>query len=374
MGKIPVFKILTSFLLIASLFQLSACADPAEKAKKETQIKHSEALKLKAEATKQMNDGLYSTAIGLIEKSLALEPNQNTIFYERALCYYNLFDYAKAIKDFDHFQKLEPQAANAELHMLRGISKAHLDDNWGAITDLNQARAYASEDYRIYALLANYKAKLNMNSDAIDDYKRALEQKPDLEVRPLLHYKKAILYTKEQDLLSANEDLSQALAIRADFEEALFLRAQVLAGLNKPISALADYTELLKRTPTNNKALLQRSKLLRAQKRYAEAEQDLITASSLSLALPDLKDIYLELASLYHEFGNYKAAIEIYDRALSIGSSDPELHYFKGISLAKSRQWTQARTSLLEAIKLYNDKNEPEGVQKCKLLIQELPG
>ena len=83
-----------------------------------------------------MARGKESSALPLLRKALAFNPQNGDAFYLRGLIYFNKKDYDKALPDFNESIKYAPRAA---AYFYRGSCKFEKGDKYGACLDLQKA-------------------------------------------------------------------------------------------------------------------------------------------------------------------------------------------------------------------------------------------
>jgi tetratricopeptide (TPR) repeat protein len=113
----------------------------------------------------------YNTAI-------QLDPKFRSAYAMRANAYYNLKQYAQAIRDYDKVLELDPE--NTSAYADRGLAKLELGQYIAATLDLgNSIRRRKADDgtlTRSYWYRADAYTKAGMYGDAIEDYSNAIKQ------------------------------------------------------------------------------------------------------------------------------------------------------------------------------------------------------
>ena len=97
--------------------------------------------------------------------------------YDKALNSLRNKNYPEAVKFFDLLIELHPD--NADAYSERGVSKLHMNDLKGALSDINKSLDLEPQNAYRYASRAFIKARIGDTEGAIKDYKRAIELDPE---------------------------------------------------------------------------------------------------------------------------------------------------------------------------------------------------
>lgn len=109
--------------------------------------------------------------------------------------------------------------------------------------------------------------------------------------------------------------LTQCLALREDYVEAQYLRAEVLKGMGQWNEVLADAEALVKADGENEKFLLLRAEAYVALAKVDEAVADLKAVQSLN---PFSDEAVLRLGSIYEQTSQWDKALALYDEAIEL--------------------------------------------------------
>jgi class 3 adenylate cyclase/TolB-like protein/cytochrome c-type biogenesis protein CcmH/NrfG len=184
----------------------------------------------------------------------------------------------------------------------------------------------------------------------------------------------------ERDLKRADELVSRALAVDANFAFAHTEKAGVLVDQERPEEAMSEGERALSLDPTEAIAYLHMGEASIALERFEEALEFFDKAIRLSPHDPSLNDMYSGKAWAYNESGHYDQAIEwgrrsiasnpssfgyqqlgwaylskgqfeksieFYDKAILLGPNDPSMPYYCG-----------GRARALFGLKRYDEGNE----------------
>ena len=101
----------------------------------------------------------------------------NQRLYNKALKYVKKKDYSRAIKYFNLLIELHPSDADAISE--RGVSRFHMNDLQGAMSDMNKSLELEPKNPYRYASRAYIRSRKGDTKGAISDYKRAIELDPE---------------------------------------------------------------------------------------------------------------------------------------------------------------------------------------------------
>ncbi|GAA6159315.1 tetratricopeptide repeat protein [Ruegeria sp. HU-ET01832] len=148
-----------------------------------------------------------------------------------------------------------------------------------------------------------------------------------------------------------------AAFLRSDHVDAILLSAELLDGLEQYDLAVEAYRKVPATSSDYHAAELGRAEVLgRAGKTDAAAE----VLQNLAAKSPDLPSVHVALADLQRREENYAAAVETYNTAIELIDSGVGgnwfLHYARGISHERLKQWDQAEADFRRALELNPDQ------------------
>lgn len=148
-----------------------------------------------------------------------------------------------------------------------------------------------------------------------------------------------------------------AVFLRPGHVDAILLSAELLDTLGQYDLAVDAYRMVPANSSDYHAAELGRAEVLsRSDKKDAAAE----VLQTLAAQNPDLPGVHVALADLRRQEEEYKSAIASYDRAIELteGNSGGNwfLHYARGISHERLKQWDQAEADFRRALELNPDQ------------------
>mgnify|MGYP001791283651 CR=1 FL=1 len=198
------------------------------------------------------------------------------------------------------------------------------------------------------------------------------------------HYRQAIRLESEDQYQQAIAELDQALALKYNYQDALWLRARLHRHEANFKDALTDYQSLLFLVPEQIEARFERAQLLYRLERYEDALQDYIyllqnnlgettavyfrgiqqttsqgtefIAESAATVQSNIQtDIWNMMGLCYLELKNYPKAQLHFELALSQNSQDPNIYSNLGLTSEQSGDTLAAMNYYRQALLLQPD-------------------
>ena len=347
----------------------------------------------RARANFLFSHGITKQALEDYAQAIAKDPHIRKNFYNRAIIYIHLNQYAQAIPDLQQALELDAEHINSLIHLAGAYEKTQ--DYQMALITLEKL---CSLDPRpeAYNRMASICFRLGCPEEALEFYGLAIRMNGD---NYLYYNNRGIVQFRLKDYAKALEDFSQSIFYKPDFLSAYKNRASCYAKLMQLPLAIEDYSFVLQRQPENTSLLFKRASLYEISQQPLLAEQDLAelialqpdffeaqeklnklkqqnsknephldTKQSLELnpsldtqlfdtrpiGLQDppedafLQDIVYTSAKQAQLRKDFTTAIELYDKALQDYPNTPEIHYQKAqclISLGQVREAIEEFTS-----------------------------
>ncbi|KIC40079.1 tetratricopeptide TPR_2 [Ruegeria sp. ANG-R] len=148
-----------------------------------------------------------------------------------------------------------------------------------------------------------------------------------------------------------------AAFLRPDHIDALLLSAELLDGLEQYDLAVDVYRQVPPGSSDYHAAELGRAEVLsRSDRKEAAAE----VLQNLTAQSPDLPGVHVALADLQRQQEEYAAAVASYDKAIDLtevgGGGNWFLHYARGISHERLKNWDKAEADFRRALELNPDQ------------------
>jgi TonB family protein len=243
--------------------------------------------------------GDFPGATAAMDQAFAVDPKNAAILAARAYVDLQIGDMARAIRDIDAAAKLNPsdtvvRSARATLAMVNGQSQDAMDIVNGLI------REYPDQA-QFFELRARVHAEQQNMEQALADLGEALRLEPELTQ---LHFERAAVFMAMYNWKGALDEVDQFLAQMPDGTLARNIRAYALSGVGRKDEALAEFDKVIAAQPTAE-AYYGRA-WARLPGDMGQVMADLDTALKIN---PDLAGAHRLKGQLYHDMGNYSAAL-----------------------------------------------------------------
>lgn len=202
------------------------------------------------------NYGEYGEAINAYTRSLAIM-SSDTVNMKRAIAYFNLKYYEDAEYDFTSVMmistKYKPQA-----YAWRAKTRLALGKYTDALADLDKAMGYSGESGDLDKTMAEVYLKLGNTDKAMMYSVKAVEASPN---DPELYYMRGTVFYRTKDANQAINDYKKALELKPDYSEAKYSLAWIYAtcpaGMYRDMTqAVSMAEEIYKSSQTGNNAIL----------------------------------------------------------------------------------------------------------------------
>ena len=275
----------------------------------------------------------YTDAIDQYSEAIALDPNFDDAYINRARAYSNIGDHASAARDFD--RALAFNEKDHELYYLSAKEWYLVGNSRVALAKLNQAISSKRNFLEAYQLRAEVNMDLKNYEQALEDYQKCLKIDKDDEG----FYHLGTAYEKMAMLNEAEGSYLQSIDENDRVPETFYALARVQVQLNKYEEALGSVRQMLALDPGNLEGILLQSKIQAAMGNYPKAIE---TLSMASVESPMESSIYLHRGDVYRMMNQQSNAIIDYTRALDLKPGDAELYYKRGRAYEEIRQYDKA--------------------------------
>lgn len=214
------------------------------------------------------------------------------------------------------------------------------------------------------AFLENaFGARLDPGLQAVADQLKTGEQLPFSQVTSIRDGMAEVFFSIGQALNGEAADdyvlvyARTANYLRPDHVDSLLLSAQLLDALGQYDLAVATYKKIPQSSPDHHAAEMGRAEALR---RAAKPDAAIEVLEQLVKDQPTLAPVYSALGDLQRQQEQYAEAIKAYDKALEYSDEDSQarwfLHYARGISHERLKQWNEAEADFRSALEINPDQ------------------
>lgn len=269
----------------------------------------------------------YEEAIKLLTKAISSDSTIPVYYEERGKGKLMLKAYPAAISDFDKAIEIEPRSVFS--HYYRGKSKYYLEDYESPKADFRAAIGIDPEFGDAYYALGLCHDKLNEKEMARKNYIKAKEYDPKYAQSINRHLK---------DLERREQDASAVVATRSPTGKAVY-------GKKGDRQLEPDW-----QLRAEIQALHKQAAMHRGKRDIESAEKDLLKILELD---SDNDYAWFMLGEIaYYPTKDYRKAIEYYDKAISINSTDKRYFHQRGMSKYFLNDRESAKADFSSAIQL----------------------
>jgi tetratricopeptide (TPR) repeat protein/S1-C subfamily serine protease len=268
----------------------------------------------------------YDLAIASLNIAIGLEPRNLVARNEKANILSNQKKYAAAISVYDEMIRMRPEAY---IYRNRGLMKAALKDNQGAINDYNQAIQINPNYANAYNSRGAIKATLKDRKGAIDDYSQAIQINPNYVNA---YIGRGMTKTALKDSQGAIRDYDRAIQLDSNNAFAYNERGNAKVALKDNQGAIVDYDRAIRVNPNFANAYVGRGNVKLALKDSQGAILDYNRAIQID---PNLANAYANRGNAELLFGDKRKAILDCDRAIQINPNFAYAHGIRGIAKSK---------------------------------------
>ena len=291
-----------------------------------------------------------SRALPHLKKCIAVADSIPAIWLELAKVYGAMNNDKEELDAYQKYVRKDPQHVEANKRI--GMLLMRGGDMSNAMVHLEIANTVSPNDPSVMTLLARGYMRSNRNKEAIDMLVRAKTAKPnDADIRFQLYE----LYVQTNQTSRANDEIKQLVELKKE-SRYMLLYGESLISQNKVKDAEKIAEDILSEDPDNIDALLLKAKILRAGKKWSEADE---IYREITEIIPNHAVAHFERAeTIMMAKGSLPRAEALYNRALR---ADPKLA-LAHLGLAKlfkqQKKTEEYKKHLEQAQKLDPDNEE----------------
>ena len=242
---------------------------------------------------------------------------------------------------------------NASVHAPIYLAKAQAEFYNGqfkeAVSDYTRAIEAKPDDPIIYKNRGNAYLHQDEYDDALSDYDRAIRLKPDYAEA---HSNRGHVYTNSKQYDKAISEYTEAIRLKPDLTVAYTNRGNLYYELKQYDKAISDYAEAIRLKPDDASVYTNRGNVYYHLKQYDKAVGDYTEAIRLK---PDDASAYTNRGNAYDELNQYEKAISDHNEAVRLGPDDAYAYNNRGSAYYHLKQYEKAISDYNEAIRLMPD-------------------
>jgi protein O-GlcNAc transferase len=286
--------------------------------------------------------GQHASALELIDRAIAINPNFAMAHFNRGLFLHVLGRLKDALLSYDRAVELKPDYLEALSN--RGTALLGLKRPHEALLSYDRALELKPDSVEAVYNRGNALLGLKRLGEALASYDRAVELKPDYAEAFYNRGNAFLAFNSPDDALASYD---RAVELKPDYAEAFNNRGRALVDLYSPEEALASFDRALTIKPGYDEALNNRGNVLRDLKRFDEALASYDRALAIKADYPDALN---NRGNVLRDLKRFESALDSYDRALTIKPDYSEAHSNRGNVLRDLRRFDEALASYDRAL------------------------
>lgn len=292
--------------------------------------------------------GDYTKAIACYDTVIQMNETNAIAFYNRGVCYMAMESYGSSLVDFNKAIWLDSLLADGYYN--RGLVYEKLDNPVLARYDFEKYIQMQEYDTLGYMALGDLLLNEQDFETAISVYSKLFNL--NIEQMHGVYYSIALCQMNLNQWDKAIKNLTEAIQLRENFTEALFMRSRSYLHSKQYYSSIADLERVLTVEPSKKEALVSRAE---AYYKVEEFEQSLSDYKRLEQLEPENWYWIFEKANCYTQLQEFEKAENEYSICLKTSKEPSLVLLMRGIVRKKQGKdeeacfdWQQA--SLLGAV------------------------
>jgi tetratricopeptide (TPR) repeat protein len=282
-----------------------------------------------------------SAAVADYSKAIELQPDDALTYYDRGLAYMVFDDLKQAIRDFEKYLELAPDAPDREEvknqieelkskssnpsntptvdYLQQGITNFEAGNYEQAIADYTKAIELNPEKAEAYLDRGYAYEQLGDYEQSIADYDRAIALDPQ---NAPAYYNRGVVFGKQANSQQAVANFTKAIELNYDpLSWAYNDRGLIYRGLGDDDKALADFNTALELDPDYAGAYYNRANFYAS---HGDDEQAIADYSQALESNPSLVRAYMSRGSAYGRLGSYEQAVADYTKATDLDPNNAD--------------------------------------------------
>jgi tetratricopeptide (TPR) repeat protein len=257
----------------------------------------------------------------LLEKN----PNDDTLYYQRAVVYYKLDGYDEALRDAAQAIQLDSMQPYY-YHLLADIllDYARPNDSRRAIDVLKVAAAKFPNHFHTLLKLSEFQLIVKKHGDALATLDKILQRDPQ---NAEAFYMAGRVALDKGDTTAAIASLQKSVKIDATNEDAWMFLGRIFTNRNNPL-AIQYFDNVLRLDSTNWEAREFKGVYY---KRRGEFDKAFEIYRSIIVNNPDYANAYFDMGMIYLELDSLSKAYDNFDIAVKTDQLFVKAYYYRGV-------------------------------------------
>jgi tetratricopeptide (TPR) repeat protein len=246
-------------------------------------------------------------ALAECKRAIDLSPKLAIAYYNRGAVYFALYDFKKALDDYNHADQYDPN--EPETLFARGVAHYKLHENGEARHDYQAAIDLGIGNPTVYLDLGVLNFEEGNYPEAEKDYTIAIKKKSDFANA---YVNRAVERSRAGDNAGARADYDQAINLDANDASTFYDRAKLEFDNHDVARAIQDYTAAIRLDGKDPNFFFDRAIAYENTKQWEPAVLDYRVVIGLR---PDDSQAYFNLANVEYTLGTIEQKTERYQDA-----------------------------------------------------------
>jgi tetratricopeptide (TPR) repeat protein len=308
--------------------------------------------------------GMSQAALSQTPAASSAPADSAAALVSRARGLFELSKYKDAIALLDRALALDPNQPRALV--LRGDAKSSLGDDAGALLDYNQAIHLAPEYAYAYATRCDTRRSLDDLAAALTDCNRAIELDSELGVA---YRFRGDVYYGLSDYPASIQNYTHAIALTGDDVSAYTSRCRSYRALKAVTLALADCNAAVKLDRDYGRGHFWLGVIAVDQARWTDAVSSLNTTLHLD---PETTGAFYYRALALHKLDKNELALQDANAYIKLSPTDGDGLRLRGEIFSASHNSTAAAADYKQAIALYQQQGYAAAASEVRTLLTQL--
>lgn len=283
---------------------------------------------------------------------LQADPNNDSLYYQRAKVYYNLEAYDEALKDLNHAISIDSMRP-AYYHLLADVflDYGRPNDSRRAIEVLKLAAKRFPGRIPTLLKLSEFQLIVKQHSDALGTLNQVLQIDPQNAEAFFMAGRVAL---DKGDTTAAVASFQKSVKINADNADAWIFLGRIFSNKDNPVAV--QYFDNALRVDTNN--VDARQDLGMFYKRRGEFDKAFKEYRDIIIRNPDYSDAYFDMGMIYLELDSLDKAYNNFDIAIKTDPIFVKAYYWRGVTSEKQGNLPSALVDYKQASGMSPDYQE----------------
>jgi tetratricopeptide (TPR) repeat protein len=291
-----------------------------------------------------LREGRHKEALDLLEKAVALDPSQSSIFHHLASVCQALGRREDATRYLHQVVCLKPESGDA--HNNWGIGLIRLGKHAEAIAAFSQAVRLKPEFPEAFNNWGNALAEQGLPEQAIDHFRKALSLHP---AYPEGRNNLGLTLARLKRFDEAIAELKEALRLNPGYAEAAGNLGNLYRDLGRLEEAVACFRDAARLRPGHPEPRFQLALTLI---RLDQLEEAIVCLHQCLLFQPDAPDVYHHLGMSLARRERFEEAAAAFRQAVRLKPDSPDYHNNLGNTLLRQHKTEEAIACFLKAVEV----------------------